>query len=118
MNAEYSGYRASENRGDRNFFKSYWNNYAKFRATYDEIFYGNVKKDMFRAKARRYGSLLASALYPNNIPLEVYHSLVTNVNKNLPAFHRYLEIKKRIMGVDTLKYLDLYSPVVEDINLK
>ena len=41
-----------------------------------------------------------------------------DVNKNLPAFHRYLEIKKRMMGVDTLKYLDLYAPVVKDVDLK
>jgi oligoendopeptidase F len=44
--------------------------------------------------------------------------LIENVNKNLPAFHRYLEIKKRMMGVDTLKYLDLYAPVVADVDLK
>jgi len=40
------------------------------------------------------------------------------VNKSLPAFHRYLKIKKRMLGVDTLKYLDLYAPVVKNIDLK
>ena len=60
---------------------------------------------MFRAKARNYDSSLEAALYPNNIPVEVYHSLVSNVNKNLSAFHRYLKIKKKMMGVDTLNIL-------------
>ena len=78
-----------------------------FKASFGEMLYGNVKKDIFRSKARHYGSSLEAALYPNNIPTEVYHSLIENVNENLPAFHRYLKIKKRMMGVDTLKYLDL-----------
>jgi oligoendopeptidase F len=117
--ATYSKYRASGNRADREIvFEKYWGNFAKFKGTYGEMLYGNVKKDVFYARARHYESALESALYPNNIPVEVYHSLVDNVNKNLPAFHRYLEIKKRMLGVDTLKYLDLYAPVVEDLDLK
>jgi oligoendopeptidase F len=117
--SEYSQLRASANRNDREIvFKAYWDNYAKFRASYGEMLYGNVKADMFSAKARHYDSALESALYPSNIPVEIYHSLVDNVNKSLPAFHRYLKIKKRMLGVDTLKYLDLYAPVVKNIDLK
>ncbi|MFA9388431.1 MAG: oligoendopeptidase F [Prolixibacteraceae bacterium] len=117
--AEYSKYRASSNRADREIvFDAYWNNYAKFKASFGEMLYGNVKTDMFNAKARHYESSLEAALYPNDIPTDVYHSLVENVNKNLPAFHRYLKIKKRMMGVDTLKYLDLYAPVVKDVEEK
>lgn len=117
--SEYELYRASGNRADREIvFNTYWDNYAKFRATYGEMLYGNVKKDMFQAKSRHYNSSLEAALYPDNIPVSVYHSLVENVNKNLPAFHRYLKIKKRMMGVDTLKYLDLYAPVVKNIDMK
>ena len=117
--SEYSQYRASANRKDREIvFKAYWDNYAKFRASYGEMLYGKVNADMFRAKARHYDSSLESALYPSNIPVGIYHSLVDNVNKSLPAFHRYLKIKKRMLGVDTLKYLDLYAPVVKNISLK
>jgi len=117
--SEYNRFRASGNRADREIvFDAYWKNFAKFKATYGEMLYGNVKADMFSAKARHYESSLEAALYPNNIPTEVYHSLVDNVNKNLPAFHRYLKIKKRMMGVDTLRYLDLYAPVVKDVDLK
>ena len=117
--ASYSQYRASSNRADRQLvFEAYWENYSKFKATFGEMLYGNVKSDMFYAKARHYESSLEAALYPNNIPVEVYHSLVENVNKNLPAFHRYLDIKRRMMGVDTLKYFDMYAPAVADVDLK
>lgn len=116
---EYSKYRTSPNRKDREIvFDAYWNNFAKFKASYGEMLYGNVKSDLFHAKARHYQSSLEASLYPNNIPVEVYHSLVDNVNENLPAFHRYLKIKKRMMGVDTLKYLDLYAPAVKNVDLE
>ena len=115
----YGKYRAVPDRADRKVvFETFFNNLEKFKGSYGEMLYGNVQKDIFQAKARHYESSLEAALYPNNIPVSVYHSLVDNVNKNLDAFHRYLRIKKRMMGVDTLKYLDLYAPVVKDVDLK
>ena len=115
----YTSYRALANRDDRKkVFEAYYNNLEKFKAVYGEMMYGNIQGDIFQSRARHYESSLESALYPNNIPVGVYHSLVDNVNKNLPAFHRYLQIKKRMMGVDTLKYLDLYAPAVKDVDLK
>ncbi len=115
----YSKHRANPNRADREIvFEAYWNNFKKFEATYGEMLSSNVKKDIFRAKARNYSSSLESALFPNNIPVEVYHSLVKGVNENLDAFHRYLGIKKRMMGLDTLKYLDLYAPAVKEVDLE
>ncbi|BBE16419.1 oligoendopeptidase F [Aquipluma nitroreducens] len=117
--SEYNKLRGSANRNDREIaFKAYWDNYAKFKATFGETLNGKVNADLFRFRARHYSSSLEASLYPNNIPVEVYQSLITNVNKSLPAFHRYLNIKKRMMGVDTLKYLDLYAPVVKDVDLK
>ena len=117
--SEYNKLRASANRKDREIaFKAYWDNYAKFKATYGEMLNGKVTSDIYRFRARQYSSSLEASLYPNNIPVEVYQSLITNVNKSLPSFHRYLNIKKRMMGVDTLKYLDLYAPVVKDVDLK
>lgn len=117
--AVYNRFRASANRQDREIvFKAFWDNYAKFQATYGEMLSGNVQSHIFESKARNFGSSLEAALYPNNIPVAVYHGLIDNVNKNLPAFHRYLALKKRMMGVDTLKYLDLYAPVVKDIDMQ
>nr|WP_319397947.1 oligoendopeptidase F [uncultured Carboxylicivirga sp.] len=116
---EFSVVRASANRADREkVTKIYWDNYLKFEGTYGEFLNGNVKVDVFNAKSRNYESSLEAALKPNNIPVEVYHSLVDNVNKNLPTFHRYLALKKRMLGVDTLKYSDIYAPTVKGVELK
>ncbi len=115
----YNRYRGVPDRSDREIvFRAFWNNYGKFEASYGEMLYGSIMADIFSYKARNYSSSLEAALYPNNIPVAVYHSLIENVNRNLPAFHRYLALKKRMLNVDTLRYLDLYAPVVKDVNLK
>lgn len=117
--AGYGKYRSSPNRADRELvFKEFWNSYADFQATMGEMLYGQIKAVLFNTKTRGYESSLEASLKPRNIPTEVYTSLIENVNKNLPAFHRYLKIKKRMMGLDTLKYLDLYAPAVKGVSLK
>src|SRR5262249_38751765 len=54
---------------------------------------------------------------PNDIPVEVYHNLVDTINKNLPRVYRYMEIRKRIMGLDDLRIYDLMAPLVEEVDL-
>ncbi len=115
----FSELRSSPNRADREIaFKAFWSHYRLFEGTFGELLNGQVKQDIFRAKARNYGSALESATKPNNIPTEVYHSLIENVNANLPTFHRYLNLKKRMMGLDTLKYSDMYASTVKGVELK
>jgi oligoendopeptidase F len=114
----YERCRVMPNREDRELvFSSFFENLGNYQATLGELLYGGVKRDVYLSKAHEYGSSLEAALDRNNIPVEVYHALIENVNKNLPTFHRYLKIKQRLLGVDTLKYLDLYAPVVKDIDL-
>jgi len=111
--------RNSPNRADRKIaFEAFWKNFANYKATYGQMLYGNVKEHIYKAQSRKYNSAIEASLSPRDIPVAVYQSLVDNVNKNLPAFHRYLAIKKRMLGVDTLKYLDLYAPVVKNVDLK
>jgi oligoendopeptidase F len=69
-------------------------------------------------EARKYPSALAMALDGPNIPESVYTRLVDGVNRNLPVFHRYLKLRKRMMGVDVLHYYDLYAPLVGSVDLK
>jgi len=117
--AGYGRYRALPNREDRIIvFKKFWETYKKFKSTFGADLYTNVKKDIFYAKSRGYKSSLEAALDVNNIPVSVYTSLITNVNKNIDTFYRYLKIKKRLLGVDTLHYYDLYAPTVKDVDLE
>ncbi|MHC4737602.1 MAG: oligoendopeptidase F [Planctomycetota bacterium] len=117
--AGYARYRALPNHGDREkVFQAFWKTFSDFKRTFGVQLYSNLKRDMFYARTRRYKSSLESALDNYNIPTEVYSSLIENVNKNLDTFHRYLNLKKRMLGVDKLKYSDLYAPAVKGIDLE
>ncbi len=117
--AGYALYRALPRREDRKIvFHTFWNAITRFRGTFGAQLYGNVKKDVFYARSRHYASSLAAALDVNNIPEAVYRTLIQNVNANLDTFHRYLRLRKRMLRVDRLEYIDLYAPVVEGIELR
>ena len=117
--AGYSRYRALPNREDREaVFQTFWTTFEKFKRTFGVQLYANVKKNMFYTRTRNYESSLHRALDADNIPIEVYSALVENINNNLDMLHRYLALKKRMLGVDQLKYSDLYAPVVKGIDLK
>lgn len=117
--AGYAKYRASTNRADRELvFNEFFGALKNFSRTLGSTMSANIKSDLFVARSRNYDTCLEAALDANNIPTEVYMSLVENVNKNLDSFHRYLDIKRRMLGVDTLKYIDMYAPTVEGVDLQ
>ena len=117
--AAFGLYRALPNREDRQkVFDVFFGRVNDYRGTFGAQLYAQVKKDMFYARARRYSSSLESSLDGSNIPVQVYNSLIDNVNKNLPAFHRYLNLRKRILRVDTLHYYDLYPALLKNVDLK
>lgn len=116
--AGFTRYRAVANRADRQVvFDEFFAAMQKFSRTFGASLAANVKEDMFWTRARGYNTCLERALDANNIPTAVYMSLIDNVNKNLGSFHRYLDIKRRMLGVDTLSYVDLYAPTVEGVDL-
>jgi oligoendopeptidase F len=117
--AGYARYRAAPDRADREaVFVAFFGTFDKFRQTFGAQLSAQVNKDMFFARVRNYESSLHAALDQDNIPVEVYHTLVKNVRRNLDSFHRYLRLKQRMLGVDRLKYSDVYAPVVEDVELE
>ncbi len=117
--AGYSRFRRLPNREDRIIvFNTFWDAMNKFRNTIGAELFAEMKKDVFYARCRNYDSSLQAALDVNNIPVAVYHTLIKNVNDNLDTFHRYLKLRQRMLGVDTLKYYDLYAPVVKGVDLE
>jgi oligoendopeptidase F len=112
-------HRASSNRQDRQaVFNAFWTSVNKFRQTFGVQLYSHLQTHIFYTRSRNYESCLHRALDRNNIPVEVYHSLIRNVRDNLDTFHRYLRLRQRMLGVDTLQYSDLYAPVVKGLDLK
>ncbi len=117
--AAFNLYRAVPNRAFRKMvFESYFNRLNEYRRTFGTQLYAEVKKDMFYMKAQKYNSCLESALDGSNIPVDVYKNLIKNVNANLATFHRYLNLRKRLIGVDELHYYDLYVPMVSAVDVE
>lgn len=99
-------------------FKGLYSVYAQFRNTFASTLGTHIKGHNFKAKARRYASAREAALSNNHIPESVYDTLVTVVNKHLPLLHRYMELRKRLLNVDTLHMYDLYTPVLGEAPIK
>jgi len=115
----YALHRASSNRDDREaVFQAFWSAMNQFRQTFGVQLYSHLQTHIFYTRSRNYESCLQRALDRNNIPVEVYHSLIHNVRDNLDTFHRYLRLRRQMLGVDVLRYSDLYAPVVKGIDLK
>ncbi len=108
----FSLQRRSANREERKkAYSTYMGKLNEFSATFGALLNAQITKDIFYMKAGKYGSCLESSLDDDNIPVQVFHSLVENVNRNLPTFHRYLKLRQRILGVDELHYYDLSAPL-------
>ncbi len=115
----YTRYRSTENREDRkNIFEQFFNNYGKFQNTLGANFAGKLQSDFTFAKNKKFNSSIEYSLSENNIPVSVYENLINQIHKNLPTLHRFLGLKKRMLGVDTLYYYDLYTPLVKQLDMK
>lgn len=101
-----------------NVFKKYYGAYKQFLNTYASLYNGQVKKQIFNAKARKYPSTLVAAVDGNNVSPVVYETLVNTVNKNLDKLHRYVRIRKKCLGVEELHMYDIYTPMVGGVARK
>jgi oligoendopeptidase F len=117
--AGFGALRTSPNRADRQkVMSAFFSALGSFGRTYGTTMNSSVQKAIFYSKARKYPTTLDMSLDAANIPSTVYTRLVDGVNKNLPSFHRYLQLRKRMMGIDELHYYDLYAPLVASVDLK
>jgi oligoendopeptidase F len=117
-NAGFNLYRAVPNRGDREkVMAAFFGALGKYRGTFGATLNAQIQSDVFNARTRKYSTALEGALDGPNIPTTVYMRLVDGVNKHLPTFHRYLSLRKKMMGVSELHYYDLYAPLVASADL-
>lgn len=110
----YIQFMESENREVRkNAFEAMYRRYKEFNNSISVMYNYNVKHDTIMSKLRRYKSTLDSELSGERIPLSVYDNLINAVHKNLSSMHKYMEIRKRALGLDELKMYDVYRPIVK-----
>jgi oligoendopeptidase F len=111
-------HRRSPNREMRKkVFDTYLGRMNEYRRTYGAQLASEVRKNMFYMRTRSYPSCLERALDSYNIPVAVYTNLIDGVRGHRDTLHRYLNLRKRLLGLEELHYYDLYAPIVQELDL-
>ena len=101
----------------KNAFQSMYEAYGSMKNTLASSLSGQMKQLKFYANARKYPNTLAAALANTRVPEAVYHNLISTVNANLDKLHRYMGLRKKLLGVDELHMYDVYAPMVSGADL-
>jgi oligoendopeptidase F len=96
-------------------FFQYYRSYDAMKNTIAAALSHSVKKDFFYSRVRRFGGCREAALFSDNVPGEVYDSLVKAVRSNLSPLFRYLDFRRRVLGLEDLHFYDTYVPIVDSV---
>lgn len=112
--AGYSRGRQLANSDDRKLvFDTFWGAWKQYENGMGATLNAQVQGAVFNARARKYDGVLEASMFSNALPPEIYTQLVTQVNAGLPTFHRYLKLRGRMLGIEELRYYDIYPPIIE-----
>ena len=99
----------------RKAFDQYYRQFAAHENTLAATLSGSIQRDVYYARARNYPNSLEAALFPDNVPVDVYNNLIAAVRDSLPNVHHYLEVRRRKMGLKDLHHYDTYVPILSDV---
>ena len=99
-------------------FEGLYKTYDQHKNTLAATYNANMKSWIFESKARHYASNMEMALHDTNVPVDVYTNLIDVVNENMDLMHRYVSLRKKLLGVDELHMYDLYVSMVSDVDMK
>jgi oligoendopeptidase F len=109
---------SSDRRVREEAFKAMYSTYKSYRNTLAATYAGKLEAHWFSAKARKYNSCLEAAVDGTNVPANVYTNLIEAIHQNLDKMHRYVSIRKKLLGVEELHMYDLYTPLVKEADVK
>lgn len=110
--------RSSDRALRKSAFENIYHTYEQFRNTLASLYDAEVKGRIFNAKMRKHPSILEAALYRNEVPVTVYKNLIDTVHKNFGCMHKYIKLRKKLMGVDELHMYDLHTTLVPGADKK
>lgn len=102
----------------RGAYEAMYSTFGQYKNTLAASLNSKIKGGMFFAKARDFASAREAALFEDNISVSVYDNVVDTVNAHLEPLHRYVSLKKRVLGVDTIGMHDIYAPLVGEAKLE
>ncbi len=109
----YSRWRANEDRDVRKqVFDAFWTKWSEYRNSVGSVLNNHMQTQASLAQARHYDSVLQRELFQDNLPPEIYRTLVAEVNNALPTLHRYFRLRAKMLGIEQMRYYDIYPPLV------
>lgn len=103
---------------DRQSRQTAWENYTDlyldFKNTLTQNLTTSIKQNVFQMRVRDHPSTLEAALFKNDIPVQVFHNLIDTFQKNLPTWHRYWAIRRKALGLESLRPYDAWAPLIKD----
>ena len=99
-------------------YENLYDSFGKFKNTAAGLLDAQNKQLKFYATARKYPSAFEAALNRTNVPTSVYLNLIEAVHKNADKMHRYIRLRKKLLGLDELHFYDIYTPLVKDVDKK
>lgn len=109
---------SSDRRVRKESFEKVFGTYRRFENTFAAIYNGQVKQQIFMARARHYGSALEAAVDENHVSPKVYENLLEVVHENLEKMHRYVRLRKKCLGLSELHMYDIYTPMIPGADRK
>ncbi len=100
----------------RNAYETYYKVISGLKNTCASLLFGQVKQLAFEAEARHYESPLEASLSRTNVPTSVYHNLISAVHANMEPMHRYVRLRKKLLGVEDLHFYDVYTNLVPGVD--
>ena len=98
----------------RQAFEAVYHTYGQYKNSLAAMLDAQIKQLTFARKARKFDSNLEQALFANEVPVSVYENLIDSVNRHLPALHKYMALRKKLMGLDELHMYDIYPTIVSE----
>ncbi|NLF15940.1 MAG: oligoendopeptidase F, partial [Lentisphaerae bacterium] len=115
----YISFMLNRDRGVRQrAFSALYDAYAGVHHTTAATLRHHVHMHNFLARTRHYPSALEAALSSDHVPVALYEALIAAVHDALPHFHRYTELRRRCLGIETLDMMDMYVPIVPAADVK
>jgi oligoendopeptidase F len=96
-------------------FHQFYAQFASHANTLNATLGGSIKQDVYHARVRNYSSARGAALFPDNVPVSVYDNLLAAVRANLPAVHKYYEVRRKAMKLPDIHFYDVYIPIFSDL---
>ncbi|MCR8746154.1 oligoendopeptidase F [Romboutsia lituseburensis] len=117
--SNYSVFLKSKNQKVRkDAFDAMYSVYGQYKNTFASTLYGGIKSEIFYAKTRNYESALQASLFQDDISVDVYNNLISAVDENLDALNKYIELKKKLLGLEKIHMYDLYVPLTDKFDMK